>query len=68
MTNINSDGILKRAKENWARAGLQWEPTASRVTGDKRRNAGGLNESARQAYLTEAYRQLLEEAAKNCNA
>lgn len=68
MLNISDADILNRAKENCARDGLQWEPSASRVTGDKRPKTSALKESARQSYLTEAGRQLLEEAARDGNA
>jgi hypothetical protein len=43
------------------------EPTASRVTGDTRSKTGALHDSARQSYLTEARRQLLEEVARDGN-
>ena len=68
MTNVSKSGVLKRAKENCERAGLKWEPSVTRVTGDHRPKTGDvLDEFARQSYLKEAHRQLLEEAARDDN-
>lgn len=65
MLEIERADILKRAKQNCARAGLQWEPTIFfRIFGGGRK-AGVLDEFGRQSYLAEAHWQLLNEAAKD---
>ena len=67
MTEVDEAAIEKRAKENCALNGLQWESDSLSRSAERhgKKTGGMLDDATRKIYLTEAHRQLLDEAGKN---
>ncbi len=66
MATINPFYILKRAKENCTRDGLQWEPAILSPVTEQPKSE--LAEFDRVTYLAEAHWQLFKEALKDRDA
>ena len=63
VPTIDDAAILARAKENCARNGLRWEANGRlSLPSSGRKLAPVLSPAARDEYLTQAHKQLLDEA------